>query len=510
MLRRFTIIIILLLAFAQVAGAADYVLITLLHTNDLHGRIMSDKEPGLARTAALIKQVRADMPNVILIDAGDIIHGSYEDYLSNGKASITAMNSIGYNAAVPGNHEFDFGLVVTRDAIGTATFPFLAANVTDRTTGQNWDKTYPYVTIIAGGARIGIIGLVTPDTIALQWPASVADIRIENPFETAKAFVPTLKGEVDALVVLSHLGHSNDLKLAVEVPGIDFIIGGHSHTTVDKWQWVGDTFVAQAGAYSKYLGRIDFIIAIDENGSRIASVNGKEGRLWNNLTNPPLGKVYPVSPIIAVSKSLPYDESVVAAYLPYRERAVAALDEVIGQAMQDIHDTQVAAKENPAANLVADAIRSAAKSDVAVVDAGSVRSGLAQGPLKLRDAYDMISGFTRQRLVVVRMKGSELRKTVSNRFLKGNSLRLHISGMAIDYKTEPIEITKLEINGVPFDSEKEYTVAGQAYIIQEFMRDVPSAQVVVELTESVREAIAQYIRTEKAIKQPEMGRIRAQ
>jgi 5'-nucleotidase len=509
MIRKILITILLVFALAHAALAADYVLITLLHTNDLHGNVLASRG-GLAKTATLVRQIRAEMPNVLLLDAGDMVHGSYEDYLSGGKATISAMNAVGYSAAATGNHDYDFGPDVVRNITSTATFPMLAANVKDRVTGQTWGNVLPYTILNVSGVKVAVLGLTTLETVTLNWPSTVSEIRVDDPTETARVLVPELRKQADVVVLLSHLGNELDLKLASMVPGIDFIIGGHSHTIVSKWKWVGDTMITQAGNNGRYLGRIDFIASVEEGGAKIMSVNGKNGRLWNELDRTPLDKTYPTSPLIRISSALPDDEAVVEAYKSFRHIANGVLSESIGEALAPVPLTPAESGESPAGGLVADAVRSLAKSDVAVVDSASVVSGLTEGRIRLKHAFGLISGWTRQQIIVVRMKGSDLSLGLSANILRKKALHLQVSGVSLAYKSSGSRratISGLRVGGLPIDQARDYTVAGQAYVIQEFLKAGPSVQVVSEFESTIREAIALYVRTSKNITPPPAGRI---
>ncbi len=111
-------------AVAQTSSGPRYVLLTLLHTNDLHGRVsLPDQPQGLARIATLVRQIRREMPNVLLLDAGDIIHGTPHEKEFQGQPILSAMNALGYDAATAGNHEFDQGQDVLRRAVAFARFP---------------------------------------------------------------------------------------------------------------------------------------------------------------------------------------------------------------------------------------------------------------------------------------------------------------------------------------------------------------------------------------------------
>jgi 5'-nucleotidase len=526
MLRKTLLWLAALVTVPGIAHSADYTLITLLHTNDLHGSVIpedsvalggdvpaSTASPGgygLAKIATLVRGIRKEMPHTLLVDTGDVIHGSYEDYFSGGVATITAMNAVGYDAGVTGNHEFDFGLQVTENALRTATHPMLAANIRDVSTGEVWNGLKPYQILTVGDVRVGILGLATVESVTLQWPPSVAGIKVEDPFTTAKALVPEIRKNADVVVVASHLGYRLDLDIAKKVKGIDFIIGGHTHTVVDKWQWVGDTLVVQAGAYGKYLGRIDFIVANDGARKKIMSVNGKGGRLWNDMSRSPLGIVYPTSPLVAIPPSTADDPAVVAAYKPFREDADALLDQVIGDSTEEVTTVPSPSGETAAANLAADAVRALGKADIGIVDAKSVAAGLNQGPLTRRQAFDMIGGFTRQQVIVAKFTGSDLMTALTAKLVKVTSLRLQVSGMTLSFSSKipgKVSIGDVMVGGMPIDPAREYSVATQAYVVQSLMQSAPGAVVIGEAGGTTREALVDYVRAAGTIVSPGVGRI---
>jgi 5'-nucleotidase / UDP-sugar diphosphatase len=293
------------------------------------------------------------------------------------------------------------------------------------------------------------------------------------------------------------------------VPGIDFIVGGHTHTAVHKWRWVGDTLVTQAGAYGGYLGRIDFVVTMD-GGAKITAVNGKNGRLWNKMRDRPLGKTYPKGPLIEVPAKTVDDPVVVAAYKPFRERADQTLDEVIGHASDAITTLPAASGEMAAGDFVADAVCWLAKSDIAVINSESIASGLVPGQIKTRDAFRMIGGFTRQRVVVLRMNGREFVESLSSRLLRDGALQLQVSGPTLSYTptiTGTVVLSDVTVNGAPIDPERYYTVAGQANIIQRLMAAVPTARVVSEPGGTTREALVGYIRLRANVSAPVLGRV---
>jgi len=475
------------LALAFLAGAAalprveadsHYKLITILHTNDLHGVVSPvDGEGGLARAATVIQSVREQMPNVVLIDGGDIIHGTYEDYLSQGRATIAAMNAVGYNAAAAGNHEFDYGLATAECAIRSASFPFLAANIRS-TGGGRWNGLNPYAIIVVDDVRIAVFGLATLETVSLHWPGSIKGIEVTDPLEAARELVPKLRPESDVIVAISHLGYPHDLALASAVPGIDFIVGAHSHTSVGDWETVGETVITQAGCYGRSLGRLDFIVRKDDSPARVVSVNSSKSP-WNKLRNPPLDKAYPDRPLIPITRETPEDQAVTAAYAPYRARTDEMLSEVIAEASPAI----------PAAKLVAKALREMACSDAAVVDAKSIDSaGLPSGPITMRNAFDLIHGFTRQEIIVARMSGVGLSAALARvaRGVVSDGVQTDSAGRVV------------LVNDALLDETRDYTIAAQAYVMQKMLEVVPEAVVTAEMKETPREAVVALLRGLKA------------
>jgi 2',3'-cyclic-nucleotide 2'-phosphodiesterase (5'-nucleotidase family) len=489
------------------AQGSRYTLVTLIHTNDLHGRVLPpDENGGLARAATVARQIRAEHPNVIWLDAGDIIHGTPEDYLSGGIATVSAMNAAGVAAATAGNHEFDFGADVFRRALAHAQFPLLGANMRAREGGQ-WASLPPYAILDAGGVRIGVLGLATLQTVDLQWPGRIRDLTFEDPFETARKLVPALREQCDVVVALSHLGSVEDERLAREVPGFDFIIGGHSHTVIADWRWVGDTLIAQTGAYARALGRIDFVVRRDEAGkAEIVSVNGRNTR-WSDLNHQAMGIRFPDAPLIPLDRSISPDPDVVEAYTPFRLEAERFLSRPIGEALADI---PAGGDEPPAANLVADAVRDMTGADVAVVDTKSVSGGLRAGPLTAGDAFNLIGGYTRQHLVTVRMSGAQLRKALQGEFGRKGRVELAISGARLELQPTPAGpvIQRMEAAGRPLEDSALYTVAGQAYVITNLMNAGGPAEVLAEPSETTREAAIEWIRKLGHVPAPDTGRIR--
>lgn len=504
-MRRILTILAILCAALPLKAAAEsrYVLITVLHTNDQHGRVMPDADAGgLARAATMVHQIRADMPNVVLLDAGDTIHGTPEVYLTGGLAIISAMNALGYQAATVGNHEFDFGLPVLERVLETANFPMLGANV-EAAAGGRWKSIQPHIMLEIEGVRIAVLGLATTQSISLQWPNSIRDIRVSDPIESARKWVPELRQQADVVIVLSHLGVILDRQLAEAVDGIDFIVGGHSHTAIRDWTWVGDTMITQTGAYNRALGRFDFIVRKDEGGAEIVSVNGRHS-LWADSPNPALGKQYPRQPLIPLDDTVATDPEVEQVYMVFKALADETLDVVLGQA-----DAELLAER--AGDFTADAVREITGADIAIIDAPSAVNGLATGELRARHAFGVIGGYTRQYLVTAEFSGEDLLKAVNGDLTRRGKPTLAFSGLEVQgaFRDGVPQVESLVVDGRPVESDARYTVAAQAYVMMDLMQHAQDMKILSEPgTTTTREALIEYVRKHGGVIDPGQGRYR--
>lgn len=460
------------------------VVLTLLHTNDLHGRVHLPGRPqGLSRIATLVREIRGRGSRVLLLDAGDIIHGTPEELAFGGKPVLAAMNAIGYDAAVAGNHEFDFGQRVTRDAIGFARFPLLSANVRDSATGAPWGGLRPYILRDLGGVRVAIFGLTTTYTVDIQWPRTLAGIVFVDPIETARALVPVLRDRerADVVVALTHLGVAVDTALARAVPGIDVVLGGHSHTRLDEQLWIGETLVTQTGALARMLGRTDLLLARTLAGRyRVSAVNGRNGRWW--------GEGYATAPLVPLAAGIGDDSAVVAAYAPYAERIRPELDRLLTHAHDSPPGDAATRRESVLGALVADAVRAQAGADVAFAASAQISpAGLAAGPVRVRDMYALLPAYTRQHVVTARVPGAELRRALMAEEREPR-VAVHVSGVRRDGD-------RLLVGGSPLDDARRYLVAAAAHVIQERWLGRPGVEIVVDdvSAPTVRDALIRFL-----------------
>jgi 5'-nucleotidase len=268
----------------------DTKMLTILHTNDVHSYIdpfppTHPKNPnmgGVARRAALIETIRKENPNVLLLDAGDIFQGTpYFNYYG-GEIEFKLMSLMKYDLATIGNHDFDNGIEGLYNQLPNASFEFVNANYDFKNTILN-GHVKPYKIIHKDGIKIGVFGI----GIALEGLVDKKNSKetvYHDPVAVSQDMARILKQEqkCDLVICLSHIGYQYkndpdkicDVKLASLTKDIDLIIGGHTHTFLDKPTILKnadgkDVLVNQVGCYGVNLGRIDFYF--DSDVSKITS-----------------------------------------------------------------------------------------------------------------------------------------------------------------------------------------------------------------------------------------------
>ena len=262
---------VLAIMTAFMAGAQDLVI---LHTNDTHSHIdpvRSGKDAGkggVIERAVFVDSVRRAMGrnNVLLVDAGDFSQGTSYFTLMKGDVETACMNAMRYDVACLGNHEFDNGLEELARRISECRFPVLCANY-DFDDPDLERLVKPYCILHRGGFKIGVIGLLTDLSVVVDKP--VADrIKYLDPVECADRYARILKEDkhCDLVICLTHLGYEGDFftdpELVGAIENVDLVIGGHSHTFLEKAECVRDRAgrnvpVVTDGCWGLYIGKVD-------------------------------------------------------------------------------------------------------------------------------------------------------------------------------------------------------------------------------------------------------------
>jgi 2',3'-cyclic-nucleotide 2'-phosphodiesterase (5'-nucleotidase family) len=205
----------------------------------------------LARRATAIEQERNDAEGAVLVlDAGSALDGQWIARESEGKVMVEAMNAMGYDALTIGRMDISLGLETLKARAAEAEFAVLSANLVNAE-----DQTplfEPYVILERAGSRLAVIGLSEPEIF--ESPAAPKSTVLRDPVETAADYVGRLRGEVDLVIVLSHLGIEPDIALAEAVPGIDIIVGGNTRKLMTAPERVGNTLIIQQGYRGEWIG----------------------------------------------------------------------------------------------------------------------------------------------------------------------------------------------------------------------------------------------------------------
>ncbi len=381
--------------------------LTILHFNDLHGHVSEECgakkcEGGLARLGTIVKEIKRENESkgwdTILLFGGDAFSGTLISGEFKGEAEFRLFEELGVDAAVAGNHEFDFTLPVFEERVSKASFPVLAANIKSRRTRK--PILHP-VSIITrpDGLTIGIVGLISEHTPHSTNPVKVADLSFVDPIKTANEYFPDIKN-TDIQIALTHLGVDGDVKLAERTKGYDAIVGGHDHVRPNEYcREVKKIPVCQTPANGKYLGRLD--IEIDGGRARFAG-----------------------SELIRLAETTGPDPRIASIVAEYEKRVGTRYDEVIGYVKTNV--PTVRGQASPMAAMIADAFRWYAGTDVALINSGGVRSSLKRGPVTLRKVVEILP-FDNM-LVALGLTGKELKELTSLSVKRGGGAYLQMSG----------------------------------------------------------------------------------
>jgi len=431
------------IAFAQ----EQTVKLTIVHTNDVHSRIEGDDSEliGFPRFATFIKQVKEENPNTLILDAGDITHGTPDVNITQGEAMIDLMNKIGYDAMAPGNHDFNYGYNRLVELKSMADFPILGANVVPQSGKMDLDE---YVIKEVAGLKIGIFGLATPETKYKSSPKNTEGVDITDPIAKAKEMVEKLQAEkVDMIIAISHLGldEGSEIKssdVAKQVDGIDLIVDGHSHTLLENGMQYGDTLIVQTGEHLKNIG----VVEVTFTNGKITDMNSK------------LVKFEEV-------KDLTPDESIVGMIKELRLKNQDILSQVIGKTNVRLVGEReiVRTQESNLGNLMTDALLDVTGADVAITNGGGIRASIEVGDITRQNVLDVFPfGNYGVKLEVTGKDIVEALEHGVTDYPAAAGKFPHVAGMT--YKIDPSaeagnRVYDVMIKGQPIDLNKTYTLA---------------------------------------------------
>ncbi len=388
--------------------------LTVLHTNDHHGRFWQNKhgEYGMAARKTLIDDLRdeiqAEGGSVLLLSGGDINTGVPESDLQDAEPDFKGMSKIGYDAMALGNHEFDNPLDVLFKQQDWANFPMLSANIYDKKTGKRLFQ--PYAMFNKQGIKIAVIGLTTEDTAKLGNPEFIGQVDFRDPKAEAKELIAELKKteNPDLIFAVTHMGHYENGNRGINAPGdvalarylnegdLDMIVGGHSQepvcmegpNVIKKNFKPGDecqpdqqngTYIVQAHEWGKYVGRADYEFR-----------NGELSMVSYDLIPVNLKKKINVdgqSQRVFVQDEITQDKAMLDFLRPFQEKGQSQLNVKIAESNGKLEGDRdvVRFQQTNLGRLIATAHMERAKADFAVMNSGGVRDSIEAGDITYKD-----------------------------------------------------------------------------------------------------------------------------
>jgi len=418
----------------------------ILHSNDTHCYLGEDGNLGFSTLKSLKEQKISEGNTVFLIDAGDILQGNVYGTVTEGEASVEVMNEVGYDLGVPGNHDFDYTFPVMMEKFSELNYPIICSNLVYTSTGHS---IFPeYKILERDGIRLGCFGILTPDTVTTTREGNMGDSTVTDPVAAAKRMVSLLEGEdVDYIVCVGHVGVIRSYtitsdQICSQVPGIDIFIDGHSHTEMEDGKVCdgsielipSDTVIASTGSYCKTFG----IITVDPD-------KGIDAKLYRGE---------------AMS-----DKTIDETVTDIHETVDEKLGEVVGSTTiyLDGERGHVRCGETNLGDLLTDAIRTYAGTDVAIVNGGGIRSSIAEGDITLEDLYNVLP--FQNDLVTLTVTGENIYNIMEYSYSHAGEEFggfMHISGMALKYdasKEAGSRIVSVTIGGKDLDRSASYTLA---------------------------------------------------
>lgn len=424
------------------AESANNKEIVLFHTNDTHSRV--DAFPKMK------SYINGFEGNSLLLDAGDTFHGQSFATLENGSSIAKILNAMGYAAMVPGNHDFNYGQDILRSLGVEANVPLLAVNVRK-------DDAIAYNDIVmkeVNGVKVGILGIATPETAYKTNPLNVVGLDFgtkESIVADAQAAVDTLKGQgANVIVALAHLGidPTSDVKatdIAEAVNGIDVMIDGHSHSTLDKYEEFNashKTKVTSTGNYLESFGEVK--ISLDNE---------------NNVLD--------VKPGNVLTKDLTEEDAEIKGLIDgIKNEQEVILNEIVGETPIDLDGVRenVRSGHTNLGRLITSAMLDETGADIAINNGGGIRDSIKAGKITKGDVIAVLP--FGNYIVTKNVKGQDIIDALNATMAKLNGGFPHFAGMNVltekyvdeDEKTR-WKVVSIEVNGAPIDADKMYTLA---------------------------------------------------
>jgi 5'-nucleotidase / UDP-sugar diphosphatase len=380
MIRR--VFLSLLFAVCTLGAQERFQQLTILHTNDLHAHLLPDSAGigGFAYVAAAVNRERAGCTTCIYLNAGDLVQGTPVSTMFHGLPIYEIANGLGVDAAVAGNHEFDYGWQRVREFANVVKYPLLSANIVNAEGATITGKAYTILN--AGGVRVGVIGVVMSDMIgALITPEVAGPYHVLPVIETVRKYARELQDRVDLVVVLGHIYNPEADAILQEVPEVSVVVAGHAHKGFEQMHRAGSGVAVLCTGYGRELGRLDLKIA----NHKVQSGEWKKIAIDSHSIDP---------------------EPRIAASVAHWENKVSKIVDVpIGEARRQFSSADL----RP---IIEAGLASETGADFAYMNSGGVRDNLPTGHILARHVWNILP-FDNQ-VLIGKFKGSELPEEITS------------------------------------------------------------------------------------------------
>lgn len=465
----------------------------IMHTNDSHARAVPNSDSGymgFTAVSALKKSYEAAGAQVILLDAGDTLHGLPFANLVKGESIVKIMNLAGYDAMTPGNHDFNYGSSTLKEISKNMNFPLLSSNIKNKS--DNSDFLEDHIIIEKNGVKYGIFGLSTPETAYKTNPKNVTSIEFTNPVEAAKEEVKELEAEgAQVIIALAHLGLDESSEytsklVAEKVDGIDLIVDGHSHSVLEAGLTVGDTLIVSTGDYIQNIG----VVMIGSDGAMKAD-------------------------LISASEYTGTDKAVDDKATEYQNEQEKLLSEVVGHTSVYLDGIRehVRAGETNLGDFTTDAFRYVTGADIAITNGGGIRASIEIGDISRKDLvtvfpfgnYVVTKKVTGEAILEALELGASTYPEPLGGFLQVSGITYTIDAS----KPSGKRISDVKVNGVAIDKKAEYLLATNDFIIAGGDGYTMLADFKVENEfGSIEDVLLEYLKEKGTINQESANRIK--
>ncbi len=468
--------------------------IVILHTNDIHcGMYSDDNTFGYAELAGYAQKLEDEGYETIIVDAGDAIQGGIVGYMSDGQYIVDIMNEVGYDVAIPGNHEFDYGMSEFMNVVDNADFDYISSNFISLESGDNVLDSYKIIE--KDGVKIGFVGITTPETITSSTPKYFMNENGEYIYgfcggDEGQELYDTVQNAVDEalsdgadyIVAIGHLGVDTSSKpwtsqeIISNVSGIDVFIDGHSHSIINsefvldkdakevilnscgtQLMYVGEITISDDDISAKLVGKNDYSVSEDESSNE-----------YNKYKN-----------------VLEFVNNIESAYIDDMNEVVAESECNLIIYDPETGDRLIRNSQTNMGDFVADAYRIVSDADIGLVNGGGVRAEIQKGDVTFGDIIN-VNPFGNL-MCVVEATGQQILDALELGAMYApdeNGGFLHVSGMTYEIHTYipssvvldenqgfvevsgEYRVKNVMVGDEPLDLEKTYTVASHNYLLK--------------------------------------------